>query len=106
MSSHAHIIGVTVSDTTIEMAIAAESTTANSRKSRPTMPLIIRIGIGNTATSEMLMDRTVNPISSAPLSAACIGFMPASRCRVMFSMTTIASSTTKPVAMLSALSDR
>ena len=60
----------------------------------------------NTAMSEMLIDKTVNPISSAPFSAACIGFMPLSIWRVMFSITTIASSTTNPVAMVSAISER
>ena len=34
------------------------------------------------------------------------GFMPASRWRVMFSITTIASSTTNPVEMVMAISDR
>ena len=52
------------------------------------------------------MERTVNPISSAPFSAACIGRSPASMCRSMFSITTIASSTTNPVEMVSAISER
>ena len=98
-------MGVTVSETTMEMAMATERTTANSRNRRPTMPLIIRMGM-KTAISEMLIDKTVKPISSAPLSAACIGFMPLSMWRVMFSITTIASSTTNPVAMVSAISER
>ena len=59
-----------------------------------------------TAISDTLMEKTVKPISSAPFSAAAIGFMPPSRWRVMFSITTIASSTTKPVAMVSAISER
>ena len=37
------------------------------------MPPISRIGM-NTATSETLMENTVNPISCAPLSAASTGF--------------------------------
>src|SRR5580704_3208212 len=98
-------MGVTVTDTTMDKAMETESTTANSRNSRPTTPLIIRMGM-KTAISEMLIERTVKPISSAPLRAACIGFMPSSRWRVMFSMTTIASSTTNPVAMVSAISER
>ncbi len=65
-SSMAHIIGVVVSETTSETAIAIESVTANSRNRRPTMPPISRIGM-NTATSEMLIERTVKPISCAPL---------------------------------------
>ena len=55
-------MGVVVNETTIETAIAALIVTANSRKSCPMMPAIIRIGI-KTATSETLIDRTVNPIS-------------------------------------------
>ena len=52
-----------MSETTSEMATATLKTTANSRNNRPTMPPISRIGI-KTATSEVLMERTVNPISS------------------------------------------
>ena len=60
----------------------------------------------NTAISDMLMENTVKPISRAPTSAALNGGIPLSRWRVMFSITTIASSTTNPVAMVSAISDR
>ena len=60
----------------------------------------------NTATSETLIVRTVKPTSRAPFSAASIGRMPCSRWRVMFSMTTIASSTTNPVEIVSAISER
>ena len=59
-----------------------------------------------TAISEMLMVNTVKPISLAPFRAAAKGVMPASRWRVMFSITTMASSTTKPVAMVRAISER
>ena len=62
-------MGIEVSETTMEMPMAQARITANSRNSRPTMPLIIRIGM-KTAISEMLMESTVKPISSAPLSAA------------------------------------
>ena len=60
----------------------------------------------NTAMSEMLIETTVKPTSFALVSAACIGAMPASMWRVAFSSTTIASSTTKPVATISAMSER
>ena len=60
----------------------------------------------NTATSETLMDKTVKPTSPAPWMAAFIGDMPSSMCLETFSSTTIASSTTNPVAMVSAISDR
>ena len=48
----------------------------------------------------------VNPISLDPESAACMGVSPISMCRAMFSIITIASSTTKPVAMVSAIKVR
>src|ERR1700722_20380762 len=98
-------MGVTVTETTIDIAIETERTTANSRNRRPTTPLISRMGM-NTAISEILMDKTVKPISAAPLRAAAIGFIPASMWRVIFSITTIASSTTNPVAIVSAINER
>ena len=101
----AHIIGVVVSETISERPMATLRVTANSRKRRPTMPPMSRMGM-KTATSEVLMEKTVKPISRAPRSAASNGLMPCSRWRVMFSMTTIASSTTKPVEIVSAMSER
>jgi len=75
LSNLAHIIGVAVSDTIIEMKMAIDRTTANSRNKRPTIPGISRIGM-NTAISEILIESTVKPISCAPRSAAAIGFIP------------------------------
>jgi hypothetical protein len=74
----AHIIGVVVSDTTSDTRMAIDNVTANSRNSRPTIPPINRIGM-NTATSEVLIDKTVKPISLAPRSAAATGCKPCSR---------------------------
>jgi hypothetical protein len=99
------MVGVVVKEMTMEMRTAVERVTANSRKRRPMMPPIMRMGM-KTAISEMLMEMTVNPISLAPCNAAASGSMPPSRCRVMFSMTTIASSTTNPVAITMAISER
>ena len=87
------------------MPIATDRVTANSRSRRPGRPPISSSG-KNTATSDRLIDRTVKPTSRLPCSAACSGFIPASRWREIFSSTTMASSTTKPVAMVSAISDR
>ncbi len=84
---------------------AADKVTANSRNSRPTIPDISKIGM-KTATSEMLIETTVKPMPAAPLIAASSGGIPSSRKREMFSMTTIASSTTKPVQIVSAISER
>src|SRR5215469_16725761 len=105
LRNFAHIVGVVVSETTSETAIATLKVTANSRNSRPTIPLIISKGM-NTATSDVLMDTTVNPISAAPLNVACTTPIPCSRYRVIFSSTTIASSTTNPVEMVRAINDK
>src|ERR1700689_4412308 len=99
------MVGVVVSDTSSDTAIATLNVTANSRNSRPTIPPIIRSGM-KTATSDTLMESTVNPISAAPLNVASTTSMPCSTYRVMFSSTTIASSTTNPVEIASAISDR
>ena len=58
-------MGVVVSEISIETTMAVDSVIANSRKSRPTMPAMSRMGI-NTAISDMLMERMVNPISLEP----------------------------------------
>ena len=100
-----HIIGVSVSETNAETTIVIVMVTANSRNRRPMMPPISSSGM-NTATSETLIDMMVKPISPAPLSAASQRLQPSSMWRVMFSSITIASSTTKPTAMVSAISDR
>src|SRR5260370_38919329 len=63
--------------------MATLSTTANSRKRRPTMPPIIKMGM-NTATSDVLMESTVKPISLAPFMVAAKGFIPASMWRGVF----------------------
>ncbi len=60
----------------------------------------------NTAISEIEIDRMVKPTSLAPASAASNGVEPCSICCQITSTITIASSTTKPTPMLSAISDR
>ncbi len=69
------------------------------------MPPISSTGM-NTATSDSVIDTIVKPISFVPSSVACRRDLPISMCRVMFSSTTIASSTTKPTQSVSAISDR
>ena len=88
-----------------EITMATDSTMANWLKNRPMIPPIRRIG-RNTAISEMLIASTVKATSRVPCSVACSRGMPCSTCRVMFSSTTMASSTTKPVATVSAISER
>jgi hypothetical protein len=87
------------------MKIATTTVTANSRNNSPTMPLIRNSGM-KTAASEIEIDMIVKPISPAPCRAACIGVFPSSMCRTMFSIMTTASSTTKPTAIVSAISER
>ena len=101
----AQIIGVTVSETTVDTTMANTSVTENSRSRRPTMPSMNRSGM-KAATSETLIEITVKPICRAPSSAARIGEMPRSRLRNMFSIMTMASSTTKPTETASAISVR
>ena len=65
----AHIIGVVVSETAIEIMTATDSVSANSVNRRPTIPPKKSSG-ANTAISERLIDTTVNPTSPAPWMAA------------------------------------
>ena len=98
-------MGVVVSDTSSDTRTAADSVTANSWNRRPTMPPIKSIGI-NTAISDRLMVSTVKLTSLAPFNAASRGGTPCSIWRSVFSRTTMASSTTKPVEMVSAIKDK
>ena len=100
-----HIIGVSVSETMAETTTAMVSVSANSRNMRPTRPVMNSSGM-NTAISDIVSEITVKPISRAPRSAASSGDSPSSMWRTMFSIMTMASSTTKPVPMVSAISDR
>jgi hypothetical protein len=100
----AQIIGVTVSDTSADTAMEAVSVNANSWKILPRMPPMNSSGM-NTATSERLMEITVNPICRDPTRAACINGMPCSRSLAIFSIITIASSTTNPTATVMAMSE-
>ena len=98
-------IGVTVRLAISEMRTAVVMVSANSRNKRPTSPPMKISGM-NTATRLIEIDNTVKPTSRAPLNAASLGRMPSSTWRAIFSTTTIASSTTKPVETVSAISDR
>jgi len=102
LSRRADIIGVRVSDTTAEIRMATARVMANSRNSRPTTSLMKISGI-STAISDTVREMIVKPICLAPLSAASSGVSPSSTWRLMFSIITMASSTTKPVAMVRAI---
>ncbi len=100
-----HSSGVSESDTKPETRMAAMMVTANSCSSRPSTPPMNRTGM-NTAASDTVIDTMVKAISLEPSKVACSADLPISRCRVMFSSITIASSTTKPTHKVSAISDR
>ncbi len=103
--NQAQSIGVTVSETAPDITTATLTVTANSRSRRPITPPMNRMGM-NTATSETVMETMVKATSAVPSMAACSGGLCISRWRMMFSITTMASSTTKPTAMLRAMIDR
>src|SRR5580700_10766970 len=105
LSTRAHNIGVSVSETKPESKMVAVMVTANSRNTRPTMPPINSTGM-KTAINEMVIEMMVNPTSREPLSAASNGVMPLSMWRTMFSNMTMASSTTNPTDRVSAMSVR
>ena len=105
LSRCAHIIAVSVSESTAETQMAMASVTANSRKSRPMIPPMNNSGM-STATSDTVSETMVNPICLEPLSAASKGGSPCSMKRAMFSIMTMASSTTNPVEMVSAMRER
>ena len=75
--SFAHIIGVSVSDTTAEIRIATASVIANSRNSRPTTSPMNSSGI-STAISENVSEMIVKPICSRPSARASSGGSPSS----------------------------
>ena len=98
-------MGVSVSDTNPDTRMATPMVTANSWKSRPRIPPMNRMGM-KTAVRDSVMLRMVKPISREPSTAACMGFLPISIWRTMFSSMTMASSTTKPTHSVSAINDR
>ncbi len=101
-SMRADIMGTSVSDTRAENKMVMASVTANSRNSRPITSCMNSSGI-STAISDTVSEMMVKPISPAPRSAASNAGTPRSRWREMFSIMTMASSTTKPVAIVSAI---
>ena len=63
------------------------------------------IGMKTTA-SEMVIERTVKPISRDPFKEASSALSPVSIRRMMFSTTTMASSTTNPIERVMAMRER
>src|SRR5450432_2540388 len=86
-----------VSETKADINTAAASTTPNSRNKRPTKPCKNITG-KKTMASVIEVEITAKKISLLPSSAALRMGMPSSSFRKIFSVTTMPSSTTKPVA--------
>jgi hypothetical protein len=93
-------IGVSVSATSAENNTDAASVKPNSLNRRPRSPGRNEIGT-KTAASVSVVAMTAKPISRPPLTAATSGGSPISAWRCTFSSTTIASSTTRPIASTS-----
>ena len=100
-----HIKGVSVSDTMPLAKMDTMMVIENSRKIRPTKPLMKTKGI-KTAASEMVMARIVKLISRAETNVASSAAWPSSISRTVFSRKTIASSTRNPIASVNAISER
>ena len=98
----AQSIGVSVSATKPEITTAPATAIPNSLNNRPAVP--VRNARGeNTATSAIVVAMTANAISFVPRTAASSGVSCSSSwCRNAFSSTMIASSTTMPIAIVSA----
>ena len=97
--------GVSVSETRPEAKIATTIVMANSRKIRPISPDMRTSGM-KTAASETVIETIVKLISFALPSVASRAPAPRSIRRTVFSRKTIASSTRKPMASVSAMSER
>ena len=90
-------MGVSVRATTPEKKIDAARVMANSRKSLPVLPGMKARGT-NTAMRVAVVAMTAKPISRAPSKEASSGGSPSSMRRCTFSISTMASSTTMPMA--------
>ena len=98
-------MGTSVRDTAAEMTMVTARVIANSWNNRPTISPMKSSGM-RAAISDTVNEMMVKPICRDPLSAASMGLSPFSIYRAMFSIITMASSTTKPVEMVSAINDR
>ncbi len=96
-------IGSSVNDTNSDTSTANATVTPNWKKMRPIIPPMNATGT-NTAITAIVVEKTARPISLVPSLAAVWWSLPLSRCRTMFSRTTIASSISSPIASDSASS--
>ena len=91
------IIGVSVSATKADNATAPARATESSRNRRPVLPSMKPTG-RNTATSTVVVAITAKATWFVPRCEATSRGSPRSTRRWMFSSTTMASSTTRPIA--------
>ena len=94
-------MGSSVKLTKSDTSTAKATVTPNWKKILPMMPPMKATGM-NTATTAKVVDITARPISLVPSRAASSWVFPISRCRTMFSRTTMASSIRSPIASDSA----
>ena len=90
-----------VSDTSSDASRAIETVRANGRNSSPVEPPTN--AIGRKTVTVVMVDAVIAPATSRTartMIAARSG--PSTRLRVMFSITTMESSTTRPIAMVRA----
>ncbi len=78
-SSFAHIIGVVVSETTIETATATDNVTANSRNRRPTIPAHQQNRNEHRDQRDADRDHRESDLARRRLIAASEGDIPCSR---------------------------
>ena len=100
-----HIMGVSDRVTNPETRMHRVMVTAISLSTRPRMPAMNMIGM-NTTARDRVMEMMVKPIWRAPSREACMMVLPISVWRTMFSIMTMASSTTKPTARMMAMAER
>ena len=90
-------MGVNERETNADINTAPATTTPNSRNNLPTKPSKNMMG-KNTTAKVIEVESTAKKISFEPLIAASRGLIPSSIFLKIFSVTTMPSSTTKPVA--------
>jgi hypothetical protein len=86
-----------VKETKSETSTADATVTPNWKKIMPICPPMNATGT-NTAITARVVETTARPISLVPSRAAAWWSFPISRCRTMFSRTTMASSMRRPIA--------
>ena len=94
-----HIIGISDKAAIVDTIMMIHIIQPNCLNNTPAIPLIIVNG-KNTASIVRVEATTEIATSFVPCTAALFGLEPRSMCVVMFSSTTMASSTTLPMAIL------